>query len=401
MGVDVSKGKSEACILLRKGTPFGQPFRFEHTAGGFADLQMQLQAVEDATRERPAIILEATGHYHGAVVEFLQRQGYPVIVINPLVAKRARTTQLRKVKTDAADARLLAELYFREEFSPLDPRNVQVANLRHLTRQHEAVTTQYVQAKLHFRAILDQLFPLYEGIFSDIYAATSLQFLKQYPTPAAVLAAGPETVGAAIHEHNHQARSAAWAQRKADHLLEVARNSPSLPALEPSLRVTLTLWIDLLLQYHAHLQALAAQIETAAREIPAYRLLLTIPGVGAKLAAAICAEIGDIQQFADAKKLVAFAGVDPSIFASGKFAATDNHITKRGSKGLRRALFLAVQCGLRRTSPNDRIRAFYEKKRHEGKAHKVACIAAVNKLLHIIFAVLRHGEGYRPQPATP
>lgn len=122
--------------------------------------------------------------------------------------------------------------------------------------------------------------------------------------------------------------------------------------------------------------------------------------MGAKWAAAICAEIGDLQPLADANQLVACAGGDPSICASGKCVATDHHITQRGSQGLRRALFLAVQCGLRRTSPKDRIRAFYAKKRQEGQAPQVACIAAVTQLRHIIFAGLRHGEGDRPQTAT-
>ncbi|MEC0255166.1 IS110 family transposase [Paenibacillus lautus] len=72
-------------------------------------------------------------------------------------------------------------------------------------------------------------------------------------------------------------------------------------------------------------------------------LVKSIPGIGDKLAAAIVAELGDESQFKDAKQIVAYAGLDPGNYSSGKFTATSNRITKRGSKRLRRALYLAVQ----------------------------------------------------------
>lgn len=97
--------------------------------------------------------------------------------------------------------------------------------------------------------------------------------------------------------------------------------------------------------------------------------------------------------------MVAFAGVDPSVFESGKFRATKNRITKRGSSRLRHALYMTVRCAIRdcrksKTSDeiiprNKKLREFYDKKREEGKPFKVAVIACVNKLLHWIFALLK------------
>ncbi|WP_274648991.1 transposase [Paenibacillus humicola] len=113
----------------------------------------------------------------------------------------------------------------------------------------------------------------------------------------------------------------------------------------------------------------------------------TVPGIGDKLAATILAEIGDARQFVSAKQLVAYAGLDPGVFSSGKFVASHNRITKRGSKRLRRALYLAVQCGLRR-GVNQRLQDYYTKKKKEGKPYKVAVIACANKLLHHVYAIL-------------
>jgi transposase len=136
---------------------------------------------------------------------------------------------------------------------------------------------------------------------------------------------------------------------------------------------------------------LGKSIEALAEE---YDLIQSIPGIGPKIAATNLAEIGEIDRFDHAKKLVAFAGIDPSVFSSGKFTATRNKITKHGSRRLRTALYQAVRCGLR-SSRNKKIRAYYDQKRAEGKLFKVAVIACVNKLIHWIYAILTKKETYR------
>ncbi|GMK49080.1 hypothetical protein PghCCS26_62100 [Paenibacillus glycanilyticus] len=153
--------------------------------------------------------------------------------------------------------------------------------------------------------------------------------------------------------------------------------------------VRLEILIQSLLQYQEHLSSLETEIDALAEGIEAFDLLRSIPGIGNKIAATILSEVGEIERFDNAKKLVAFAGLDPGVFASGKFTATRNRISKRGSKRLRLALFLAVRCGLR-LSVNKKVKAFYDKKRTEGKGHKVAIIACANKLLHWIFALLKN-----------
>ncbi|GAA4849286.1 hypothetical protein GCM10023310_29550 [Paenibacillus vulneris] len=79
------------------------------------------------------------------------------------------------------------------------------------------------------------------------------------------------------------------------------------------------MFIDLLLQYQEHLSHLRSQIDALAEEVEAYQIILSIPGIGSKIAATILSEIGEIHRFNHAKKLVAFAGIDPSVYSSGKF----------------------------------------------------------------------------------
>ncbi len=157
--------------------------------------------------------------------------------------------------------------------------------------------------------------------------------------------------------------------------------------------ISLKLYIDLLLQYQEHLSNLTEQIDALAEEVEEYKIIQSIPGIGKKIAATILSEIGEIDRFTHAKKLVAYAGIDPSVYSSGKFTSTANRITKRGSKRLRHTLYLAVLCGLRRSGCK-KLREFYDKKREEGKPYRVAVVACINKLLHWIYAILKSKEPF-------
>ena len=194
-------------------------------------------------------------------------------------------------------------------------------------------------------------------------------------------------------------RSESWAKEKAQKLREAALRNPFQNNLYDSHIFNLEILVKIVLQYQEHLSNIADEIDALASEIEEFEILQSIPGVGEKIAATIISEIGEIDRFNDAKKLVAFAGIDPSVYSSGKFTALVNRITKRGSCRLRHALYMAVQSGIRDSRKkkttdeiiprNKRLREFYDKKRKEGKPFRVAIIACVNKLLHWIYALLK------------
>jgi transposase len=107
----------------------------------------------------------------------------------------------------------------------------------------------------------------------------------------------------------------------------------------------LTGMLSLLRSFQEQLKQLEKQMRDLSLGMPEVELLRTVPGIGEKLAATLVAELGDIRQFESSKQLVAYAGLDiTGVFSSGKFTASSNRITKRGSKRLRRALYLAEQC---------------------------------------------------------
>ncbi|WP_438351776.1 IS110 family transposase [Paenibacillus sp. FA6] len=392
IGLDISKGQSEGQAFLNKGQPYGKSFSFLHTQEGLEELFNMVKTLQTDTGVSPAVILESTGHYHEAVIQFLKEQEIQFIVVNPLISHQAKKSSLRKVKTDAVDAYQLCELYYKEEFEVHKQRDIQLLDLRHLTRQFESITDMYVQAKLQFQAVLDQVFPEYRGIFGDLYSRISLLLLKEFPTSEIIIKSGEAKLTDRI-ACLCPSRSDRWAEEKASLIMVAAISNPFQKITYQSHLISLNLYVDLLLQYQVHLAYLEEQIDALATVVEEYSIIQSIPGIGNKIAATVLSEIGEIHRFNHPKKLVAFAGIDPSVYSSGKFTATTNRITKRGSKRLRHTLYLAVLCGIRR-SGSKKLRAFYDKKRSEGKPYRVAIIACMNKLLHWIFAVLTRKEPF-------
>jgi transposase len=388
IGLDVAISKGQA--FLDKGMPYGKSFNVVHTREGLEEFHKGLREIEALTGLQPTIILESTGHYHTPVVHFLEEQNYVYILVNPLIAHQAKKSSLRKVKTDAVDAYRLCELYYKEEFEPFKKRGVQLLNLRSLTRQHNSVTNLFVQIKLQFQAILDQVFPEYKGVFGDLYSKVSLSTLLEFPTAESVLAVTEAHLADRIAALC-MSRSQRWAREKAQQIVAAAHRNPFQTVRLKSHLFSLEMYIRMILEYQEHLSSLERKIDALADEIEECKIIQSIPGVGEKIAATIISEIGEIDRFNHPKKLVAFADVDPSVFESGKFTASINRITKRGSNRLRHTLYVAVLCSLRKTG-SKKLKAFYDRKREEGKPHKVAVIACINKMLHWIYALLKRKE---------
>lgn len=241
IGIDIAKGVSKAQIFLDRGRPHGRGFDIVHTADGLAALQDRLQEVETLTGVRPVPIFESTGHYHRTLSDYFEDQGYAYVLLNPLIAHQAQGTSLRKVKTDAQDAYRLGELFYKETLERHQPLGAETLNLRTLTRQHEAVTRVYVQTKLQFQTVLDQVFPAYRDVFGSLYSQVALKVLLDFPTADAVLAVPQGELAERIAAHC-PSRSARWAAEKAHTLVEAAQRNPFRQARISSSHLVLTMW---------------------------------------------------------------------------------------------------------------------------------------------------------------
>ncbi|BFH10946.1 IS110 family transposase [Paenibacillus melissococcoides] len=387
VGIDVAKRFSVVQAFFKRNEPYGKALGISHEKDGFEQPGKILMNLYTETSISPVVVLEATGYYHLGLIAYLERNGWTYFIVNPLQSKRAKNAQLRKVKTDAADAWHLAEMYYRGDVTAHRIWNEGYKELQHMTRQHEFVTGMFVQAKLNMRALLDQVFPEYEKVFGDLFSETSLHVL------ARCLEDQVEDLQEIIQKNAGKSHSQKWAVGKVEYLNGVMSRWREQPRSRAQTSVLRSM-VDLVLAFTKQLNELEKQMAQLSTGLPEVELVKSIPGIGEKLAAVIVAEIGDVRQFKEAKQLVAFAGLDPGIFSSGKFTATSTRITKRGSKRLRRALYLAVQCGIRGKT-NLRLRTYYDKKRKEGKPYKVVVIACANKLLHHVYAILSKQQPFQ------
>lgn len=218
------------------------------------------------------VILESTGHYHLPITRFLEDHNFLFVVVNPILSYQAKkSSTLRKVKTDAVDAYALCELFYKEDFEHYKTRGVQLLNLRNLTRQHDAITGLYIQIKLQFQAVLDQVFPEYKGVFGDLHSTVSLKILLEFPTSDAVLNAGKAKISEKIASLCMR-RSEKWATDKAETLQAAAERNPFRKAPFQSHLISLEMYVSMLLHYREHLTALEKQMDPSLMKLRNIRL---------------------------------------------------------------------------------------------------------------------------------
>ena len=116
-----------------------------------------------------------------------------------------------------------------------------------------------------------------------------------------------------------------------------------------------------------------------------HSVIMTIPGIGFVNGGLILGEIGDIHRFSEPKKLLAFAGLDPSVHQSGNFQAKKTRMPKRGSRVLRYALMNAAHNVVKN---NSTFKDYYDSKKVEGRSHYNALGHCAGKLVRVIWKML-------------
>ena len=125
----------------------------------------------------------------------------------------------------------------------------------------------------------------------------------------------------------------------------------------------------------------------------AYDLLLSICGIGKRTAALLLGELGDLSRFPNVRDLVAYVGLAPQLQYSGSSVHGPSPLSKHGHSVLRKALYFPALSAVRY---NPAIRTLYQRLLAGGKPKMVALVAAMRKLLHQIYGVLRSGQVFDP-----
>lgn len=384
VGIDVGKRTHEACFLADDGRQVDRPLRFANNAAGVRLLAERL----DGLPEPAAIALEASGRYWLGLQRHLAAAGRAVQVVNPLQVDRFRATGIRKAKTDRRDAFVLADLVRIGRTRPNYVPDDLILELRDLTRFRWGLVDQLGDTKRRLLGVLDRVFPEFADQFHDPFGASARALLARAATAADFAAIDLGELTSLLEAASRKRFGA----DKALALHRAAEDSLGLAALGRAARLEL----DQLLAQVALLEAQIDAADAAVAELLATteQHLTTIPGVGPVLAATILAEVGDVDRFPRPSALVAYAGIDPSVFESGQFQGTRQRISKRGSPYLRRALYLAAHSAHQRDAE---LGAFLAKKLAEGKPYKTALVATARKLLGRVYVVLKEGRPYEPR----
>ncbi len=378
VGIDIGKRFHQATVIDGNGNMLGRSVRFPNTTAGGELLMSKIASVN--LKGLPMLFgLEATGHYWLPLYAYLTERGYKIVVLNPYQSDAFRKVSMSSTKTDKEDALLIAELLRFGSFPETKMADEDMIALRNLTRFRLTLNQQVTDSKRRILTILDQVFPEFESMFSDIFGKTGRHLLKKYPTPEEIETVSLRKLTSLITKLS----KGRFKKEKAQEVLEKAKTSFGITLALDSL----TLQLKLLLQTLEFTESQLKIVDTQVGDLlPDTCVLLTLPGVSKVLAAAIISEIGDIKRFRTSSQLVSFAGINPTVRQSGNFLGNKNHMSKKGSPYLRLALWQASITGARF---NPILKEFYELKIKEGKSHMTVIGAVARKQTGIIFAMLR------------
>lgn len=384
IGIDIHKRVHEVIILDDMGKPLGKSFKIHNTHD---DLRMMFDRIQKVnTNGSPLRFgMEATGYYWLALYSHLHNAQQEVVILNPLRTHAYRARSIRPAKNDRIDARCIAEIIRTEPHSDYSLSDEDMLGLRQLTRLRVELVDLVSDQKRRLVSLLDHVFPEFETFFREKYCKSALALLQTYPTPADVVAVDLDELTALLERVSRKR----YGREKAEAIQQTAQRSFGVPIGQKANGIQIKLLAGQIAYLEEQQKDLDQEIAAYLAQIP--NCLTTITGIGDILAAAIIGEIGDIRRFKNAKALVAYAGLDPSVVQSGEFTAKRAHLSKRGSRHLRRAIWLASAAATRK---DPALKALLKKKMAEGKPYHVALGAVANKLLHIIYAVLRDNKPY-------
>lgn len=178
VGIDVAKDFSYFALIGPDNKQIGKQFRVNHTLEELEDVVKRMKEVETRLKSQCVLIMESTGHYSSILFNFFHRSNFEVYLINPLQTNSIKNLQVRKVKNDKIDAYRIAMLFKLGELRPYLPPREDLAKIKVLCRHYYKLVDDSVMYKNDLIALVNQIFPGYQKIFSDITSLSSLYVLK-------------------------------------------------------------------------------------------------------------------------------------------------------------------------------------------------------------------------------
>ena len=109
VGIDIAKRNHEVTVITSEGQTVQKAFSIQNNCSGYNHMMEKIRKLTNI-KSQIVFAMESTAHYWLALYTRLKKDGYPVIVLNPIQTNAMREMFIRKTKTDTKDSFLIAEL---------------------------------------------------------------------------------------------------------------------------------------------------------------------------------------------------------------------------------------------------------------------------------------------------
>lgn len=386
IGIDIAKNNHQSSIIDSNGEMICESLSLSNTIKGFEKLIKYLESYE-VTPENCIIGMEATGHYWLSIYSYLLELGYQCVVINPIQSEAFRRMEIRRSKTDIIDSKCIAEVMRFGKYSSSNISDEATYGLRTLSRYRYNLVDECSDWKRRLISILDQVFPEYSKLFSDVYGVSSKNILSKYPLPEDMLKVSANELGKLLSKCSN----GYFGKDKAKEIQQAASTSVGIKFAQKTFSFEIKQIIEKINFLENQIKEIEKEMSSMLQE--QCPIITSITGIGDTLGAVIYSEIGDIKRFERPNQLVAYSGIDSTVNQSGEYKGNQNKMSKRGSPYLRRALWMAATVA---SQKDPALSKYYQSLRARGKVHGVAIGAVSRKLCNIIYAVLRDNKEYVP-----
>ena len=376
VGIDIAKNTHWASAMNSDGEILLEPFSFQNNNEGF---QKFISKLSNFDKQKMLIGLESTAHYGENIISYLFNLDYKIGIINPIQTSNLRKSNIRKTKNDKVDTFIIIKSLTLNNYNLVTTRDINNIKLKGLSRSRHNLIVMRSRSKIQLASFIDQLFPELNKFFKgNLHLNVAYQLLKDYSSPKDISSLHLTKLSNILHDNSH----GRYNKEDAIRLRELAKNSVGIdnPTLSLQIKQAI-LQIELYTEQIEEVEKLSKQILDEMKS-----KLLTIPGMSYNQATVIHGFIGDISRFNKSCQLLAYSGLDPSIYQSGNFEARSTRMSKRGNSLLRYNLVYAAH---NLVLHNKTFKEYYDLKRSQGKTHYCALGHCAHKLVRIIFKILK------------
>ena len=385
IGIDIAKENHYASVANSDGEVIIEAFLVKNSYTGFNYFLDKLSE-HNINISDCLIGLESTGHYGENLINFLHDKGFNIGIINPIQTDALRNSNIRKTKTDKIDTYLIIQSLMLKHYTPFISKDIKILELRSLCRHRDDVLKYRSKLKVRLVAFIDQLFPELNIVFNSLHQKSCYALLSTYTSPIDIASTRVDAIANLLRKSS----KGHFGLEKAYKLKELAKSSIGINNSSLSIQIKHSLkQIELL---DSQIKDTDIRIKEIMDDLNS--VILTIPGISYTLGSIILSEIGNIEKFSSPNKLLAFAGLDPSVKQSGNFNATIVKMSKRGSKLLRYAMLRASGLIIWNS---ETFNTYYTKKLSQGKSHNNAVCHVAHKLTRIIFHMLKENVEFKEQ----